>query len=212
MNVKDGVFRTREFVKYEFLDIPFNQRIRLAEQKMNKGFPSEVLNEPVSADNPVFTMYVEKVLGEGQSVIVLHRYANMAGAKDYFLVRNAEDFFRALSKAHPKTSVSVFFQEVLPIRDMVSTRVETQVLDYLTAQPEADREVFIIRLDASDMVLQFDRDIFLFETADEVRTWTGRNFGVSIMAGGLPFWERNSERVITAYVRDQDGVLRPGAY
>jgi hypothetical protein len=136
---------------------------------------------------------------------MLYRYAYEAGNRDYFLVRTVEDFHTALSKVGINTAISVFF-ETLPIRGKVDAAIETQIVEYLNALPAGDKEVFIIRLDAADALLGYDEDYFAFTTAEEVRGWCRANDGVPVIAGALPFWEKNSERVITAY----DGP--PGSY
>jgi hypothetical protein len=167
---------------------------------MTKDIPPELLNEPVSIDNPAFHTYVTQALREGHTVVMLRRYAYRGGDRDYFLVRTIEDFQQVLSSSRIETlsSTSVFFA-TLPLRGKVDAAIETQIVEYLNALPASDKEVFIIRLDAANTLLDSDEDIFVFMTEAEVQDWCRANAGVSIIAGGLPFWEKNSERVITVY-------------
>ena len=45
-----------------------------------------------------------------------------------------------------------------------------------------------------------------------IRDWFRQNRGAPVLAGTLPFWRENCAKIVTVYIPDSDGVVRPGAY
>ena len=177
---------------------------------IEETFP-ELLIEPISTQDPVFNAFVQQLWSEDCAVVVLKRSANMAGAKDYYLIHNIAEFHEIIADAREKTSISIFL-DTMTMKGPVNQEMATEMLHYLMTQPESERELFVICLDTASVKIEFGTDMFLLETAEAVETWVQQHTLMPIIAGGLPFWERNSEHVITAYVPDADDVIRPGAY
>lgn len=173
----------------------------------------ELLGPRLSAHAPAFTEAVAEALDDDQEVVVYTRGANCGGGRqEQFLVRRVVEFRDIVDSAWPKTAISVFFATALPIRGVAGAELRTRVLELLQQLLREDEDgVFVIRRDAPGVALGRE-DIRLLRSPDQVVRWFDDHPGIPILAGELPFWEDNSDRVITAYVPDADGVVRPGAY
>lgn len=99
----------------------------------------ELLDEPVLTRTPAFSELALEALNEGFELAILNRYANCGGYREYFLVKNQEEFLSIINNAPPKTSISVFFAGSLPIRGIADA--EAQALEFLKSQQEQDREI-----------------------------------------------------------------------
>jgi len=170
--------------------------------------------DPSGTEYPAFLNHVRNSLEQGDALVVVQRLSRCGGAKNYCLLREWDDLEALLADSPAKVSLSVCFPPALPIRGNADDRLTRLTSDLLERQhnnEKTDEGVELIRLDAPDLYLSED-DMICFDTADEINEWFGANPGVPILAGELPWWEDDSERVRTAYIPDSDGKVRPGAY
>ena len=66
----------------------------------------ELANEPVSSNCSAFRDLLARTFAMGELTVLLFRYANCGGAKDYFIARSATEFSTAMKQTRPKTSAS----------------------------------------------------------------------------------------------------------
>lgn len=172
-----------------------------------------VRDEPLSTANEAFCLVVEDALDRGEELVVLVRHAAAGGAKDYFVVRRPEELAGVLGRRGPRTSISVFFAAALPVRGVAGPETERAALELLaTSSSDPAPGVDALRLDMEGPPLPSTCGPEWLGTADEVRSWFLANRGAPVAVGLLRFWEDNGDRVVTAYVPDDDGVVRPGPY
>ena len=57
-----------------------------------------LLSEPVSTLNPEFLSMVHEHLAKDEVLVVLIRYANYGGAKDYLVIRAKDEFDTVIKK------------------------------------------------------------------------------------------------------------------
>src|ERR1051325_8215127 len=73
-----------------------------------------------SALHPEFIGTLEKWLSEQPEVLVMFRYANAGGARDYEIHTSIETVVRRLSEVSPQTSVIAFRKPQLQVRGISS--------------------------------------------------------------------------------------------
>lgn len=173
-------------------------------------------NEPVSTAEPVFLHVVSSVLRDSPPLFGLIRYANAAGSKDYFILRSQDDFDAMLGRCRAKDSISIFFAPSLPIRGVTDDSTLDQTLELfeqVAESPDSDdlTEIDVVRLDSPEAELDASHLDF-FCSAEEIREWFAKHPNVPVAIGQLDFCKENGDEVVSAYVPDADGIVRPGAY
>jgi hypothetical protein len=173
----------------------------------------ELLDEPISTKATVFLETVLESIDCGQLLIVLNRYAYRGGYRDFFLVKNRDDFDKILNAARSRDSISVFFEGAVQIKGVVGESLTSEILKVV--KPEFDKSdeyaIFIVRSDSPKSNLEGDY-IRYFTSIEKMSDWLDTHKGVPIIVSDLPYWEKNSNKVVTAYIPDADGVVRTGAY
>ena len=166
----------------------------------------------ISTDNPDFVEKVESKLRQNEPVAVLLRYSHQGGNREYFIVKSIGDFQQVLQKAHRRDALSIFFSQSFPVQGKVSDKLKERIVAFLDKAIQDDEEaIFVIKLDTDRITLGTD-NMKVFSEPNQIREWCKKNFGVPVIVGLLPFWEDDSESMVTAYVRDSDGQIRRGAY
>lgn len=168
-------------------------------------------NEPVSSNCSAFCDLLDRTFETGELAILLFRYANCGGAKDYFIARSAVEFATAMKHARPKTSVTVFFQTNFKIKGIANDQLCDETVTLLPSVRSHYEGVDLIRLDGPNCDLD-DRYFMCAADVNEICQWFMENKGMPVVAGTLEFWHHNCESMVTVYVPDDDGVVRPGAY
>lgn len=162
----------------------------------------------VATTSPDFLSAVEPWFQAGSEIVLLLRYAYAAGNRDVELIVGLDAFRERMKNLASKTSVTVFRDHKLPLRAVVD-------------------DLFIARCLAA---IPDGTEYLIAETVPKVaggRSWihyeTGTSHtellaslederGESVLAGEYPPWLDKSDGVVTAYVPDADGVVRPGSY
>ncbi|MCE7858445.1 MAG: hypothetical protein DPW18_17865 [Chloroflexi bacterium] len=173
---------------------------------------SELSEIPISTDNPDFIEKVELKLRKGEPVVILLRYCHQGGNRAYFLVKTIDGFYQVLEKASYRDSISVFFSQAFPVQGEVDSELRENTVKFLEKVIQDDDDtICLIRLDTKNTELDLD-SMKVFTNPDQINEWFSQNTGIPVIVGTLAFWEDNSDENITAYVRDYDGQIRPGAY
>lgn len=173
---------------------------------------SELSEIPISTDNPDFIENVELKLAKGEPIVILLRYCHQGGNRDYFLVKTIDGFYQVLEKADCRDAVSVFFSQSFPVQGKVSPELKISTVKFLEKVIQDDDDaICLIKLDTSKIGLGLD-NMEVFTKPNQIEEWCNQNIDVPVIVGRLAFWEDNSDEKITAYVRDSDGQICPGAY
>ena len=177
-----------------------------------KTMNQELTQSPISVENPAFLRIVESKLEQGEPLVVLLRYSNSGGDRCYFLLKSIDDFQDMLRETHSKDALSIFFSQSFPIQGIVSLELRDKVIKLLEKIiQDGDDALFVIRLDTSKVLLGMD-DMKCFSKLSQIDEWFKSHEGVPVVVDSLAFWQDDSEKMITAYVPDADGQVRPGAY
>jgi hypothetical protein len=173
---------------------------------------SELSEIPISTDNPDFIKKVELKLRNGEPVVILLRYCHQGGNRAYFLVKTIDGFYQVLEQAGYRDAISVFFSQAFPVQGTVNSELRENTVKFLEKIIQDDDDaICLIRLDTNDIGLGLD-NMKVFTNPAQINEWFSQNTGIPVIVGKLAFWEENSDEKITAYVRDSDGQIRPGAY
>lgn len=170
-----------------------------------------LFNEPVSTSASALHELLSQTFKEGQFVVLLLRYAYHGGVKDYYLVRTAAEFDSAMKSTRERTSITVFFESNFKLIGTADDELCAKAVELLSSVKERYGGVDLIRIDGT--AFELDEPHFHFcETPEEICEWFRTHHGAQILAGTMEFWRDNCPEVVTAYVPDEDGVIRPGAY
>jgi hypothetical protein len=142
-------------------------------------------------------------------VLVLFRWPNAGGSKSFEFFRDFPAFMARLETAPRRTSIIVFREPQLPIRGLIDDELIRRAVDLV---PEST-EYLIAGLDLITMGKGSWYPDSAGETHQELiadlRDWWS---GQRVAVGRYPEWLEDSESVISAYVPDVDGAVRPAAY
>ncbi len=173
---------------------------------------SELSELPISTDNQDFIESVKSELEQGKPIVVLLRYANQGGNREYFLAKSQNEFLQVLQKARPTDAITVFFSASFPVQGRVNSELKDDTIKFLEKVSQEDEEVIVlVRLDTEEIGLGLDT-MKVFSKVQQIEEWFNRNPDIPVIIGLLAFWKDNSDEKITAYVRDVDGQIRRGAY
>ena len=167
--------------------------------------------EPVSSAVPTFRELVESHLAAGEVAVVLLRHANCSGQQDYLLVRTLAEFDEAARTARPKTSITVFLESSFIAKGPADAQLGARAKHLLESLDEDHYGIGIVRLDAAGARLDGEHCFRLADPAS-IDTWFTGHRGCPILVGELNWWDQNRSCVVTVYVPDADGVVRPGGY
>jgi hypothetical protein len=171
----------------------------------------DLKNEPVSTNNPKFSALVDDHFENNELIIVLIRYANSAGAKDYLLVRTKDEFDKLLQQLRSKTSITVFFESAFALKGISNAELRNKTKKLFCEEHEEYEGLDIICTDPK-LGEKIERDIMFMQKLEVIDEWLERHHGYQVFIGTMKFWCDNNKDFLTAYVPDDDGVVRPGAY
>jgi hypothetical protein len=172
---------------------------------------SSLTNEPVSTKNSAFTALVEEHIANGEVVVTLIRYSNCGGAKDYLLVRSKDEFAALLKKQISKTSVSVFFEGAFSLKGEANSDLLQKATMLFAKEKEEYEGLDIICLE-SHAASDDGKNILFLQNLESIEDYLHLHKGHQVLIGTMKFWIENNENVVTSYVPDDDGQVRPGAY
>ena len=167
----------------------------------------------ISTDNSAFLELVESKIRQSEPIIVLLRFHSGGGGRAYFIVKTVDDFHQVLQQAHRRDALTVFFSPSFPIQGRISDELKDRTIKFLekVIQDDEEEAIFVIRLDTNEIILGTE-NMKTFSKPKQIEEWFSSNTGVPVTIGILAFWEDNSDKMVTAYVRDSDGQIRRGAY
>jgi hypothetical protein len=168
-------------------------------------------NEPVSSATPEFHELIDRAFACHQPIVLLLRYANYGGMRDYFIARSATDYQTILKHAKPKTSITVFFESSFMLGGIANDELRDCTIGLFPIAYAECEGVHLIRMDSCGIELDAER-CFYAKNPREIEDWFERNRDAPAMVGTMEYWHDNRSEVVTVYVPDADGVVRPGAY
>jgi hypothetical protein len=168
-------------------------------------------NEPVSSTTPEFHELIDRAFANHQPIVLLLRYANCGGMRDYFIARSPTDFQAVLKHAKPKTSITVFFESSFLLSGIADDDLRDRAIGLFPIAHAQCEGVYLIRLNLSGVEMDAER-CFYAKGSEEIRDWFERNRGASVTVGTMEYWHDNCSEIVTVYIPDVDGVVRPGAY
>lgn len=159
----------------------------------------------LSARDNQFRTTVRDWLNQRRELLVLIRYSQAAGSKDFLLIHDFAQFEERIGKLPPGTSIIVFRQPRLPFRGVV----DSIFIDTLARKIHDGTEYLALYLDKWEYGWPH---WFAGETTKELITqlkgWQGKRVAI----GPYPPWLEDNEDVISAIVPDADGLTQAGIY
>ena len=162
----------------------------------------------MATTSPEFLSIVEPWFGVKPEVVLLVRYAYAAGNRDIELIPTLDAFRARMASLAPRTSVTAFRDHTLPLRGTVD---DAFIARCLGAIPDGVEYIIVEtkpkvagRYSWIHQETGTSHKELLVSLEDER--------GESVLAGEYPPWLVDSDGIVTAYVPDSDGVVRPGVY
>jgi len=161
-----------------------------------------------SALDPQFAGTLEQWLGEQGELLVMFRYPNAGGSRDFEIHSSLSTIMKRLSEVPPQTSVIAFRKPQLPIRG-----VSTPALVEAALARIPDGTEFLI---VETVLTTHGRHSWYRnasgESHAELREELESSAGRPVMAGVYPPWLEDGPDVVSGYVPDKSGRIKPGAY
>ena len=167
--------------------------------------------EPVSTLNPAFLALAYEHLARNEVLILLVRYANCGGAKNYLIIRTKDEFGNLIKTLAFKTSITVFFESAFALNGKVNAELLKRVYELFTKEYDEYEGLDIICLEPQKGDIG-TRNILFMHKIEEINDWFRQHQNLHVLIGTMKFWCGNNQDFITAYVPDGDGQVRPGAY
>jgi hypothetical protein len=161
----------------------------------------------VSTSDPIFLEQVGQAITDHGEVMVWLRYAYAAGAENYYFVDSMDSFANVLAHQPPQTWVRVFGEVGLPLRGMVDDEF---ILQALAVAPDGVEFVVMCLDDLGD----HGNCWYACEAGrhhSELAAALAIHDGERVALGPRPRWYGGAGG-IEAYIPDQDGIVRLGAY
>ena len=173
----------------------------------------QLKKEPVSLANPAFMEAIDSAIASSGFVVLTVRFAGCGGARDYFIFHDVGLLETELRRFQPKTSIAVHTAGSFDFVGRASAAAEETAKELLAAvlEKNANDNIDLIRTDGEQGLLTDDTYEWV-ESQSELEDWFRKHGGEEIAIGRLEFWHENSDAIFTAYVPDDDGKVRPGAY
>ena len=161
-----------------------------------------------SALAPDFIATVEQWLSQRGEILVIFRYPNAGGARDYELHRSLHTLKERLSSVPSQTSVIAFQQTQLPLRGVVDSAFIDAALAFI---PNGNEFLLV------ETVLTTYGKASWYRNASgmmhsELKEELEESLGRPVLLGAYPPWLHDGPSVISGYVPDSDGRIQPGAY
>lgn len=161
-----------------------------------------------SSTDRTFLATLESWFDDRRELLLMIRYPYAAGDREFEFFSSFQSLAERIRGLRRKTSIIAFRQPQLSLRGIVA---DAFIARCLSSIPDGSEY----------LVVETDRRV-----ADG-RSWTHDASGVShaelrddledcrsapVAVGLYPNWVEDSNDVISAYVPDEDGIVRPGAY
>ena len=181
--------------------------------------------KPLSTQSSEFSKIVLNALNQNKEIIVHQRFANTAGAgAGWYLIKQQSEWQKFLDSGKPKTAYTVILDKELPIRGIATDNLKDEAVKLFDELGdvmigvfwEEDNRISLYSFEwdtralkskdaEQDMVRTKESIIRFFEKQKSKQVAIGRDLWV---------WGEKIEVIsqITAYVPDEDGEVRPGAY
>lgn len=161
-----------------------------------------------SVKDPAFALTLAKWLSEEPELLVMLRYPNAGGNRDYELHSSTDSIFARLSHVPAQTSVIVFRKSQLPLRGVVTPSFIDTALNAI-----ADGIEFLL---VETTLTNYGRMSWYRSASgtrhSELREELKASFGKPVLLGEYPPWLEDGPDVISGYVPDSSGAIAPGAY
>ena len=161
-----------------------------------------------SAQDTSFIATLRLWLRERDELLLMLRYPNAGGCRDYEIHASVESITQRLSAVPPQTSVIAFREPQLKLRGIVTGDF---IVTALASIPE-DAEFLIVETALTIYGKQSWYHNASGDCRSQLREELESSVGRPVMLGLYPPWLEDGPDVISGYVPDSTGLIKPGAY
>jgi len=170
-------------------------------------FAGGPVTQTASTDK-TFLDTLERWLSSEREILVLFRYAYAAGDRSFEFFSSPAALFERLRQLRRRTSVTAFRQAQLPVRGIVNDEF---IESCMRTIPEGSEFLVVETVQRTAGRMSWFHNM-AGETHAELREALEDSRGSPVAVGLYPPWLNDGPDVVTTYVPDEDGVVRPGAY
>jgi hypothetical protein len=163
---------------------------------------------PISTTDQRFLATLQDWLREQHEIPVLIRYHAAAGGKNFEFFSSFHALAERLNHLPTRTSVIAFKRPQLSFRGIVD---DDFIAKCVSSIPDGSEYLVVkTRLPAYDKssITHWSAGESHCDLRRDLEEWRGH----SVAVGVYPPWLADTEDVISAYVPDEDGVVRSGGY
>ncbi len=157
----------------------------------------------LSANDSLFLATVNEWINQQNELLVLIRYSDADGSKDFLLVDSFDEFREKLGRLSPKTGVTVFRQPQLPLRGVVDSALINTAVEEI---PDGTQYLVLLIYDWKHGWSHWFAGDTSRDLTDDLEGWLGQR----VAAGPYPKWREGDEDSISAIVPGLGGVVRVG--
>lgn len=165
--------------------------------------PAEVAGG-LSALGPRFLSMLSSELRSRGEVLLLHRRTHAGGAKDWYLISDAEDASEILKRGRQRDMFQAFPGHLFSQRGALDAGLQERML----SDGRTTAELVVAQQPAGAGALAPLR-VFEPDDEDELRETLLDWAGTTVVAGA---WPSDQDEIARGYIPDLDGRLRPGVY
>lgn len=153
--------------------------------------------EAISITDSEFLEPLNKALGQGHELLVLHMPPQPVVTRHWFLVNRPEQLTKVLSTGKLRSWFSVFLEPELCLRGIAGDALQDTAVQLLLELGE----ILLARIVPNHLLLD---DVRGTESLDDIEEWFSYNWGYDVAFGRYPpFWLPNGPEVLTAFVTDE---------
>lgn len=161
-----------------------------------------------SALDPKFVGTVENWLREQKEVLVMFRYPNAGGARDYEIHTSLSSIMTRIAEVPAQTSVIAFRQPQLPLRGIATPAFAENALVRI---PDGTEFLLVETVLTTCGKASWYRNAS-GESHAELREELESSAGRPVMVGEYPPWLKDGPDVVSGFVPDKEGRIKPAAY
>lgn len=145
------------------------------------------------------------LIEEQGEVLIKIRFPYQAGSKGFFIIKNKDEFVEFISKREARESISIY----KVVEKIIEGRINIEFIENVLTQLDKPKYTDWLIIPSG---IYIENDNWNYkDTKEELKETLELCLGQDIQILEDPEFV-NEDLIIHAYIPDEDGIVRPGAY